>query len=93
MSEQPIWEEQQEVDVLEKETESHYIVVYNDEFNTFEHVIDCLIHICEHNAIQAEQCTFLIHHKGKCEVKTGDLTELMPMHKALLNKGLSSEIL
>jgi ATP-dependent Clp protease adaptor protein ClpS len=60
--------------------------------NTFDFVIMCLIEICEHTWEQAEQCTILVHYKGKCTVKTGALEKLKPMNQALLDKGLSSEI-
>ncbi|TDL99151.1 MAG: Clp protease ClpS [Flavobacteriaceae bacterium] len=82
----------QDVLLLEETDQTHHIVVHNDDFNTFDYVIDCLIEICEHTPIQAEQCTYLIHHKGKCEVKTGSLEELKPKHRALLSRGLSSEL-
>lgn len=52
------------------------LVVYNDDVNTFEHVIDTLIEVCEHDPVQAEQCTTIIHYKGKCAVKSGSKDEL-----------------
>lgn len=89
---QPHWKEQECVDTLVKEAAPHVIVLHNDDFNTFDYVIDCLIEICEHTLEQAQQCTFLVHYKGKCEVKTGSLEKLTPIHQALLKKGLSSQI-
>lgn len=83
---------EEEVSVLEMEDEVYKLVVHNDDVNTFDFVIICLIDICEHTPEQAEQCTMLIHYKGKCTVKTGALEKLKPMHQALLDKGLSSEI-
>ncbi|MBQ0740489.1 ATP-dependent Clp protease adaptor ClpS, partial [Aquimarina celericrescens] len=68
----------EDVDVKEKLTDSHEIVVYNDEVNTFDHVIETLIKTCDHDALQAEQCTLLIHYKGKCAVKSGDFDDLKP---------------
>lgn len=68
------------------------IVVFNDEVNTFDYVIDMLIKTCEHDLIQAEQCTMLIHYKGKCAVKTGDLDDLKPRCSKLLEAGISAEI-
>ncbi len=89
---EPKREYEEEVLVLEDTAESHKLVVHNDDFNTFDFVIDCLIEICGHDPIQAEQCTMLIHYKGKCAVKTGSMDFLMPMHEKLLSRGLTSEI-
>tara|TARA_R100000935_G_scaffold58576_1_gene96330 strand:- start:17515 stop:17790 length:276 start_codon:yes stop_codon:yes gene_type:complete len=69
------------------------IVLYNDEVNTFDHVIDTLIYACEHTPEQAEQCSIIVHYKGKCTVKTGDFTELKPRCSMLLDAGLSAEII
>ena len=60
----------EEVVVLEKEVNQHQIVLHNDEVNTFDFVINSLINVCEHTEEQAEQCTWLVHFKGKCIVKT-----------------------
>ena len=68
------------------------IVMYNDDVNTFDHVIETLIRVCKHDALQAEQCALLVHYKGKCTVKTGTLEELKPQCTALLDAGLSAEI-
>lgn len=83
---------QEEVDVLEQETKQHEIVLFNDDVNTFDFVIDSLIEVCEHTLEQAEQCTILVHYKGKCAVKTGEYEELKPKCNRLLEKGLSAEI-
>lgn len=83
---------QEEVDVLEQETNQHEIVLFNDDVNTFDHVIDSLVEICEHTLEQAEQCALLVHYKGKCTVKTGEYKDLKPRCSKLLNKGLSAEI-
>lgn len=88
----PNWKESEEYDTLISEDSSHVIILHNDEVNTFDFVIECLIEICEHTLEQAQQCTFLVHYKGKCEVKTGSLEKLIPLNNALLRKGLSSEI-
>ncbi len=75
-----------------KEKKQNEIIVFNDEVNTFDHVIEMLIKICEHDALQAEQCTLLIHYKGKCGVKTGDYEDLKPRCSKLLEAGISAEI-
>ena len=68
------------------------IVLFNDDVNTFDHVIETLIRVCEHTNEQAEQCALLVHYKGKCTVKTGSLDELKPQCSSLLEAGLSAEI-
>jgi ATP-dependent Clp protease adaptor protein ClpS len=77
----------EEVEVADKQ-----IVVYNDDFNTFDFVIESLIKVCKHDPIQAEQCTFLVHYKGKCSVKKGTFESLEPMCTALLERGITAEI-
>ena len=84
---------QEEFDVLEKEVNQHEIVLYNDDVNTFDFVIDALISVCEHTLIQAEQCTYLVHYKGKCTVKTGELKDLKTRCSKLLELGLSAELI
>lgn len=83
---------QEEVAVAEKDSNQNEIVLYNDEVNTFDHVINSLIFACEHTPEQAEQCSIIVHYKGKCTVKTGDLEELEPRCSMLLEAGLSAEI-
>jgi ATP-dependent Clp protease adaptor protein ClpS len=68
------------------------IVLYNDDHNTFYHVIECLMAYCEHAPIQAEQCTLIIHHNGKCSVKNGVYDKLKPICEALLEQGLTAKI-
>lgn len=84
--------ESEAVEFLEKEAEKHQIILYNDDVNTFDWVIESLVEICHHTAIQAEQCAMIVHYKGKCEVKSGDYEKLKPMCTALLDRGLSAEI-
>lgn len=90
--EDPQREYEEEILVMEKEDEVYKIVLWNDDVNTFDFVIECLIEICGHTPEQAEQCTILVHYKGKCTVKTGELEKLKPMHEKLLSRGLTSEI-
>ncbi|SNR70706.1 ATP-dependent Clp protease adaptor protein ClpS [Lutibacter agarilyticus] len=84
---------QEEVDVLEQESNLNEIVLFNDDVNTFDFVIDSLIEVCEHTLEQAEQCTMLVHYKGKCTVKTGEYKDLEPRCTKLLSRGLSAEII
>lgn len=69
------------------------IVLYNDEHNTFDHVINMLIYACDHTPEQAEQCSLIVHYKGKCTVKSGSFDDLKPRCTLLLEAGLSAEIL
>ena len=71
---------------------SYSLVLYNDDVNTFDHVINCLVRICEHDLIQAEQCAWLVHSKGKCQVKSGKLSDLRKRLQALTQNGLSAQI-
>jgi len=82
----------EEVLVEEQVGLNNEIIVYNDDVNTFDHVIETLIRVCSHTAEQAEQCSIIIHYKGKCTVKTGVLDELKPQCSSLLEAGLSAEI-
>lgn len=72
--------------------EEKNLVIYNDDVNTFEHVINSLIDVCNHEAMQAEQCTLIIHYKGKCAVKSGEYEILEPMCVAMHDRGLNAEI-
>lgn len=69
------------------------LIVYNDDFNTFDHVINTLIKVCKHEKLQAEQCTYIIHFTGKCAVKKGTFKELRPMKEGILDAGINAEIL
>lgn len=72
--------------------ETHELIVFNDDVNTFEHVISTLINVCEHTQEQAEQCTWIIHYKGKCSVKVGDVNKLKPLRQKICDKGISAEV-
>ena len=76
----------------EKVVTHNEIVLYNDDVNTFDHVINTLISACEHTSEQAEQCSIIVHHKGKCTVKTGLYDDLKPRCSMLLEAGLNAEI-
>ena len=86
-------QEESDVLLLEKETYKHQIILHNDDVNTFDWVIESLVKICDHTPMQAEQCAMIVHYNGKCDVKTGELSDLKPRCTALLERGLSAEIL
>ena len=73
-------------------TRLHEIVLFNDDVNTFDWVITSLVEVCEHTLEQAEQCSVLVHYKGKCTVKSGEYDKLKLQCTELLNRGLSAEI-
>jgi len=81
--------------VSEKEitAKNNEIIVYNDDVNTFDHVIETLVRVCEHTPIQAEQCSLIVHFNGKCTVKTGEYDKLIIQCTGLLEAGLTAEII
>lgn len=83
---------QESLQVDEKEQDLNEIVLFNDDVNTFDHVIQTLIDVCEHSPEQAEQCSLIVHYNGKCTVKTGEYKDLKPRCTRLLQAGLSAEI-
>ncbi|NNE56269.1 MAG: ATP-dependent Clp protease adaptor ClpS, partial [Flavobacteriales bacterium] len=68
------------------------LILFNDEVNTFDFVINSLVNVCGHDSMQAEQCTLIVHYKGKCDVKRGEFDDLEPMCTALQDRGLTAEI-
>lgn len=84
--------EQEIIEVILKEEATKALILYDDDFNTFEHVIDSLIKVCGHHPEQAEQCTYLVHYKGKCVVKNGTFKKLKPLCESLLERGLTAKI-
>jgi ATP-dependent Clp protease adaptor protein ClpS len=66
------------------------LILFNDDVNSFDFVIESLIEVCDHDMAQAEQCALIAHFKGKCGIKSGTLTELTPMNNELNNRGLST---
>lgn len=79
-------------DKLNSGSESSTLILYNDDFNTFDHVIKSLIEVCGHDSVQAEQCALIVHLKGRCEVKTGLAEVLNVMCRSLNVKGLNSKV-
>ena len=90
----PFEQFEEEVDVLEEVigVDQCDLIVFNDEVNTFDFVIETLIDVCGHSAEQAEQCTLLIHFKGKCAVKKGTFEELAPMRNDICRRGIAAEV-
>ena len=85
-------ESQEFVETILLEVDQKDLILYNDDHNTFEHVISCLQNYCDHSSIQAEQCAWIVHNNGKCNVKRAPLDKLKPICEALLDAGLSAVI-
>jgi ATP-dependent Clp protease adaptor protein ClpS len=85
-------EEQLDVLEVEKIKDQRELILYNDDYHTFDFVIESLVKVCRHTLVQAEQCTYIVHYKGKCSVKKGEEEKLQSMCTALLDRGLSAEI-
>ena len=73
-------------------SESGSLILYNDDVNTFEHVIKSLVEVCGHDSVQAEQCAMIVHFKGSCEVRIGVVEVLNAMSRSLNAKGLNSKV-
>jgi ATP-dependent Clp protease adaptor protein ClpS len=84
--------EQGDLGLSDMTSRKYELVLFNDDVNTFDHVIDSLVDYCDHTLEQAEQCTLLVHFKGKCTVKTGEYDDLKPRCTGLHSRGLSAEI-
>ncbi len=90
--EKPQIEKESEAELLTQVEREHEIILYNDDVNTFEHVINTLVAYCDHTYQQAEQCAYIVHYSGKCAVKSGSYEELEPICLKLLEAQLSAEI-
>lgn len=80
------------VEINEKEELQNKLILFNDDVNSFDFVIDSLVEVCEHNPMQAENCAMIAHYKGRCSVKNGSINELEPIHSALSDRQLTVEI-
>jgi len=86
--------EQEEVNIIEKTEvqKQWFLVIHNDDENTFDYVIHLLITVCEIDALRAEQCTLISHHNGKCDVKKGSLSEMKKLKSSLIEYGLGATV-
>ncbi len=92
MSNQEKTHKQEKEIVLTEKSLNKFLVLYNDDYHSFDYVIDALIDICKHDTEQAVQCTYLVHYKGKADVKKGKYTTLKPMMQQLRKKDLKATI-
>lgn len=92
MNTNPFTQSEEEADVLTATTSLCQLIVWNDEVNTFDWVIETLIDVCGHTYEQAEQCSYIIHYKGKYAVKEGVFEDLKPMCEAILDRGINATV-
>jgi ATP-dependent Clp protease adaptor protein ClpS len=78
--------------VKKRAGDERHLILHNDDVHTFDYVIESLVKVCELEPVQAEQCTYLVHYKGKCDVKKGDLKFLRPYKQGLNERGLEATI-
>jgi ATP-dependent Clp protease adaptor protein ClpS len=78
--------------VNEKPEDFKSLILFNDDFNAFDYVIQCLVEVCEHDEMQAENCAMIAHYKGKCPVKNGSIDELKPKKEEMIRRKLTVEI-
>ena len=71
---------------------NHFLILHNDDVNSFDYVIETLIEVCQHNSEQAEQCAMVTHYKGKCDIKKGSYDILAPVKEKLIDRGLTASI-
>lgn len=79
-------------EVLTNVEKERSLILFNDDVNTFDYVIDSLVEVCNHDVVQAEQCAYLVHYSGKCEVKNGSFDQLKPLRTELSRRGLTVSI-
>lgn len=85
-------QQQEEIDILEDVVDPFLLIVWNDDVNTFEWVIETLMEVCRHSYEQAEQCAYIIHYKGKYAVKQGEYESLKPMCDAITERGINATL-
>ncbi|WP_321295882.1 ATP-dependent Clp protease adaptor ClpS [Marinifilum fragile] len=82
----------EENEVLDDIINRNTLLLHNDDYHTFDFVVDALVDICQHDPEQAEQCAYITHYKGKCDVKKGKMSVIRPMREGLAKKGLKVTI-
>ena len=86
------WQTERSEETVVSTEAIHNLIVWNDDVNTFDWVIESLVDICGHEKIQAEQCAVIIHHRGKCSVKKGSFDDLRPQAEGLIDRGIQATI-
>lgn len=85
-------ETEEDVELLTIQDEVKKLVLHNDDFNSFDWVIETLVAVCKHNTEQAEQCAYIVHYRGKCQVQHGSISQMNSLHAALVQRGLSATV-
>lgn len=85
---EPIFEEKYSVG----DEHERFMILHNDDVHTFDYVIESLVEVCQHDVVQAEQCTYIVHYKGKCDVMKGSSDFLHPLKEGLVQRGLTVTI-
>jgi len=86
------YQEDSSLEANSNDGKDYQLILYNDDVHDFHYVIESLMDICEHEAVQAEQCTFLVHYTGKCDVRKGKYHHLKTMFDRLVDRGLKVSI-
>jgi len=84
--------DKEENEVIDDLINRNTLLLINDDYHTFDFVVDALVDVCNHDPNQAEQCAYITHYKGKCDVKKGTLSIIKPMRERLADKGLKVSI-
>ncbi|RUT78533.1 ATP-dependent Clp protease adaptor ClpS [Ancylomarina longa] len=84
--------EQENCEVIEDILDRNTLLLYNDDYHTFDFVVDALVDVCKHEPSQAEQCAYITHYKGKCDVKKGSFKRIKPLRDRLTERGLKVSI-
>lgn len=87
-----IYKEKTEIEKIDETAKKRELILMNDNFNTFDYVVDALIDVCQHSFEQAVQCTTITHYKGYCEVKKGFYSELRLLKQSLIDRKLRAKI-
>lgn len=87
-----VTKKEEDISILEEDIPAYKVILYNDDVNTFDWVIECLIDLCDQDSIQAEQCALLVHFKGKANVKSGSLDDMKTICQALCDRDLSAVV-
>jgi len=83
---------QEATETVVESVEIHQLILWNDDVNTFDWVIQSLIEICDYTELQAEQCAYTIHFAGKCQVRKGSFEKLRPQCEAFIDRGINATI-
>lgn len=85
-------EENQNLEKKHQEGNDYSLILHNDDIHDFMYVIESLVEVCDHDLVQAEQCTYLVHYRGECEVKVGSQEKISTLYNKLTRKGLTVSI-